>query len=223
MDERPTTGTPGSPPSADPNAAAATGAGGSATSAPFSGSSSAGSSSYASPGSAGTATSQESVYAGTPPNGNSDGYAHAGPPPTEAVGEILSRLGELKEYASYFVAAKLDGVKITVRNIGVYAVLGIVGLIVASAVVTTAVVLLLVGLALAIGKPFDPDQPWVGAVIVGLLVLGGLVAGVIFGMKKLTNTSRRALVTKYESRQREQRIRFGHDVRGREADPAEVP
>ena len=139
----------------------------------------------------------------------------AGASPAEHFKQAMSRIGELKEFASYYLGAKVDGIKVSLRNVGVYAALGIVGLIAISAVVTTAVVLLLVGLALGIGKIFDPDQPWVGGVVVGLLVLGGLAGGIIFGMKWLTNTSRRKLVQKYENRQREQRINFGEDVRGR--------
>jgi len=139
----------------------------------------------------------------------------------EAVRGIGEKLGEIGEYASYFISAKLDGLKVSVRNIGVYAALGIIGLIALSTVVTTAVVMLLVGLAMAIGKAFDPDQYWVGALIVSVVVLAGLVGGVIFGLKKLSNTSRSALVRKYEERQRQQRVRFGQDVRGREADPAD--
>ena len=150
-----------------------------------------------------------------------NGHGAGGPSPAEHLKQAMSRIAELKEFASYYAGAKLDGIKVTLRNVGVYAALGIVGLIATSAIVTTAVVLLLVGLALAIGKLFDPDQPWVGAVVVGLLVLGGLAGGIIFGMKWLTNTSRRKLVQKYENRQREQRINFGEDVRGRHEGPGE--
>ena len=135
--------------------------------------------------------------------------------PADAFREAGTRLSELKEFASYYVAAKLDGVKVTFRNLGIYAALGIVGLIAASAIITTAVVLLLTGLAFAIGAIFEKDRPWVGAIVVGAVVLGGLAGGIIFGMKKLTNTFRRQLVQKYENRQRDQRINFGEDVRGR--------
>ena len=143
---------------------------------------------------------------------NGDGHS-----PADAFRDVGLRLAELKEFASYYVAAKLDAWKVTFRNLGMYAALGILGLIAGSAIISTAAVLLLVGLALAIGKPFDPDQPWVGAIIVGLLVLGGLAGGIVFFMKRLTNTSRKRLVEKYENRQRDERIQFGEDVRGRRA------
>ena len=145
----------------------------------------------------------------------SAGNGHAdGPSPADAFKEAATRFGELKEFASYYVGAKLDGIKVTVRNLGIYAGLGIVGLIAASAIITTAVVLLLGGLAWGIGDLLW-DKYWLGALIVGLLVLGGLAGGIIFGMKKLTNTFRKQLVQKYENRQRDQRTNFGEDVRGR--------
>jgi len=152
--------------------------------------------------------------AGATGSGAGNGHAE-GPSPAEPFKEAASHIAALKEFASYYVGAKLDGIKVSLRNVGVYAALGILGLIAGSAVITTAVVLLLVGLALGIGKMFDPDQPWVGAVVVGLLVLGGLAGGIVFGMKWLTNTSRKKLVQKYENRQRDQRINFGEDVKGR--------
>ena len=133
----------------------------------------------------------------------------------DSLKEAANRIGEMKEFVGYFLAAKMDGIKVTLRNAGIYAALGIVGLIAASALISTAVVLLLVGLAMGIGKLFNPDQYWIGAVVVGGLVLGGLAGGIIFGLKKLTNTFRKQLVQKYENRQRDQRINFGEDVRGR--------
>ena len=139
----------------------------------------------------------------------------------EAVRGFQQTLAALGEYAGYLISAKLDGLKVTARNIGIYAALGFLGLIALSTMVTTAVVMLLVGLAMAIGKAFEPDQYWVGALIVSVLVLGGLAGCVIFGLKRISNTSRSALVRKYEERQRQQRVRFGQDVRGRPSDVAD--
>ena len=140
----------------------------------------------------------------------------AGHHPADAFRDVGARLGELKEFASYYVAAKLDSYKVSIRNLGVYAALGIVGLIAGGTIISTAAVLLLVGLAWGLGKLLG-GQLWLGALIVGLLVLGGVAAGIILFMKKLTNSSRKALVEKYENRQRDQRIFFGEDVRGRRA------
>ncbi len=93
-------------------------------------------------------------------------------------------------------------------------VLGIVGAIVGGALMATAAVLLLVGIAHGLGDLLW-DKWWLGDLIVGLLVLGGAAAGIIFGMKKLTGTFKKQLVAKYEDRQRQQRINFGHDVEER--------
>jgi len=178
-------------------------------------------------GSTATAEEEDPASRGPvhPAGHSADGADGTTPPPAASAGEALrgvgEKLAELGEYAGYFISAKLDGLKVGVRQLGVYAVLGIVGLIALSTVVTTAVVMLLVVLAMAIGKAFEPDQYWAGALIVSVVVLAGLAVGVIFGLKRLTNTSRSALVRKYEERQRQQRARFVRDVRGREADPGD--
>ena len=148
-------------------------------------------------------------------SGSGNGF-DTGHSPAEAFKEVGNRISEVKEFASYYVGAKLDGIKVTVRNVGIYAALGIVGLIAGGTIISTAAVLLLVGLAWGLGDLLW-DKLWLGALIVGLLVLGGLAGGIIVFMKKLTNTSRKRVVEKYENRQRDQRIFYGEDVRGRRA------
>ena len=148
--------------------------------------------------------------------GSSAGTNGDGHHPAEAFREAMGKVAELKEFASYYVSAKLDAFKVTGRNLGVYAALGIVGLIAGGTIISTAAVLLLVGIAWGVGKLLW-GQLWLGALIVGLLVLGGLAGGIILFMKKLTNTSRKRVVEKYENRQRDQRIIYGEDVRGRRA------
>ena len=59
-------------------------------------------------------------------------------PAKEAFERISGDLEELKEYAGYYLAAKVDGIKQTVRNIGLYAALGVLGAIVGGAIVATA-------------------------------------------------------------------------------------
>jgi hypothetical protein len=134
--------------------------------------------------------------------------------PADAFKDAAARIGEIKEYAGYLVAAKLDAWKTTFRNLGIYAGLGLVGAIVGGALMATAAVLLLVGVAHGLGDLLW-DKWWLGDLIVGLLVLGGAAGGIVFGLKKLSGTFKKQLVAKYEDRQRTQRINFGHDVEER--------
>src|SRR5215208_4014176 len=74
--------------------------------------------------------------------------------PTEAFRAVGARFGELAEYISYFIAAKTDGLKLSVRNMVVMAVLGVVVLIAAGALVVSAVVLLCWGIAMGLSSLF---------------------------------------------------------------------
>jgi hypothetical protein len=140
-------------------------------------------------------------------------------PAAEAFQRIKRDVDELKAYAGHYIAAKLDGIKRTVRNIGLYAALGIVGLIAGGAIVATAAGLLIVGLAGLLGRLFG-DRAWLGDIVTGLLVLGVIGIGAWWMMNKLTNTWRTQTVKKYEQRKQSQRERFGHDVPGRAAEAA---
>ena len=140
-------------------------------------------------------------------------------PAAEAFDRIKHDVGELKEYASYYVAAKVDGIKRTVRNIGLYAALGVVGLIAGGAIVATAAGLLIVGVAELLTRLFG-DRAWLGDIVTGLLVLGAIGAGAWWMMNKLTNTWRTQTLKKYEQRKQSQRERFGHDAPGRAAEAA---
>ena len=51
---------------------------------------------------------------------------------SEALAAAGRHLKELQNYVSYYIAAKTDGIKLTVKNIVVYAGLGVVGLIAAA-------------------------------------------------------------------------------------------
>ncbi|HZL33871.1 MAG TPA: hypothetical protein VFC78_01095 [Tepidisphaeraceae bacterium] len=134
--------------------------------------------------------------------------------PSQALREALNRLGEVKEYAAYFLAAKIDALKISARNIGVYVALGLLGACAGVAVVVVGVVLLLIGAAHGIGAALG-GMYWLGDLIIGVVVLAVVGAGAVFAASKLTGSTRKKTVEKYESRKRDQRIRYGHDVRER--------
>src|SRR6185503_10167730 len=75
-------------------------------------------------------------------------------PAAEAFGRITRDVNELKEYAGHYLAAKVDGIKQTIRRIVLYVALGVLGLIAGGAIVATAAGLLIVGLADLLGRLF---------------------------------------------------------------------
>jgi len=134
------------------------------------------------------------------------------PPKVDHFRRALDLLGEYKEYASYYMATKLDGMKGSMRNLGIYAGLGIAGLIAFSALITTAVALFLIGAAMGIAHLFDTPKYWLGALLVGFLVLALIGVGAVVGLKKVNAGFRKAAENKYEQRKRWQRGQFGRDV-----------
>lgn len=132
-------------------------------------------------------------------------------PPTDAFRAALHQIGELKEIGGYFVAAKVDALKLTVRTLIAYAVLGILGLFIGAAALVTATVLLLTGLSGALGALFG-GRAWAGAIVVSLVILAAVGLGAWIGIKRMTGSSRKQTVKKYESRQQDQRSRYGHSI-----------
>jgi hypothetical protein len=143
--------------------------------------------------------------------------------PADALKNAGARLGELKEYVSLLVAAKVDGLKLTLRSIVLYAILGNVGGIIGAAMLVTAAVYVLSGLAGAIGALFpERHGVWAGRLIVGVLVVGATLVGVMLLMKSLTGSSRKRTIEKYENRKRVERTLFdGHDVEQRAREQAQ--
>jgi hypothetical protein len=144
-----------------------------------------------------------------------DPGAHPMPPaghPTEAIRDAVGKLAELREFASYYMAAKLDALKATARRIGILAALGLVGAVAGATVVVTAVVLLLRGIAGAFAAIF-PRAPWLGDLITAVIFLAIPIVGILVGMRILTRTFKTSTVTKYEERKRQERQQFGRDVR----------
>lgn len=144
---------------------------------------------------------------------SSNGKEHPSPypPPAEAFSRLGSLFGELKEYLSYYLSAKADSYKASIRQIGLYAVLGLVGLMAGGAIVATACVLLLLGIAGGLGA-LCGHHPWIGAIIVGGVVLLCVALGAWLMLSRLTKSFRSSTVKKYEQRKDWQRGQFGRTV-----------
>lgn len=137
-------------------------------------------------------------------------------PAVEAFHRIKDDAAELKEYAGYYLTAKIDGWRRTVRNLGLYAGLGVLGLIAGGAIIATAAGLIIVGFAAGLGRLFG-GRYWLGDIVAGVVVLAIIAGAVWYMMNKLTGTWKSQTVKKYEERKQSQRERFGHDIDERAA------
>src|SRR5688500_1369999 len=168
-----------------------------------------------------TAPGTSDIGSSAPSTGSNghDAASGRGPSPADALKSVRAHVAELKDYVSYFLAAKVDGIKVSLRNLGILAALGVVGLIAGGTFVATSVVLVCVGVAAALTRLFG-DRLWAGTLVTGILFLGLLAGGILLGMKMLARASRERTVQKYASRQSQQRVNFGSDVAERASEPA---
>ena len=155
-----------------------------------------------------------------PPDESAGGGAHASP--KDVMASILERVGEIREYVSYYAETKTDGFKQSATWAGIYAALGVLGGLIGAAVLITATVLLVNGIAGALAALFNHTE-WLGQLVTGLLLLGLFAGGVVFGLKALRGSFKKKLRAKYEQRHQEQRARFGADVPQRARERQEQP
>jgi len=163
--------------------------------------------------SAQSATEDGSHSAAADANGRTEG-----PSTAQLVQNLRNLAGELADYASYYVSAKVDSVKWTLTKVAMLAVLGVIGLLVFSGAVVTAVVLLVVGIADGIGAIFDPELRWIGWLITGAVIVGGLIGATLIAMRVVREKTRQRMEQKYETKRQRQQSEYGHNVRSRAAD-----
>jgi hypothetical protein len=138
----------------------------------------------------------------------------------EAFQRLLAQLPELREYATYFVSAKTDQIKVRARTSAAMAVYGLLGLMILTMVLGTAVVLLLAGLAGGLAVLLQSGL-WLGNTIIGLVVLVVVALGVYLGIQKWHKSAAVQTEEYYEQRQQQQQLAFGHTVAQRARGTAE--
>lgn len=143
--------------------------------------------------------------------GDGNGRHFHGPSPREVYERMGQLLAELKEYGTYFLMAKSDRLKLTIRQLGVYAALGVMGLVALWAAITTGVVLTLLGVAYAFAALFG-GRLWAGTLLAGVLTLALLAAGAWIGIAMMNRSSKKKTVEKYEQRQHWERGQPGRAV-----------
>jgi hypothetical protein len=134
--------------------------------------------------------------------------------PAAAWGDAFARFGEVREYAAYYVKARVDALKLSLRNLILMVALGIIGAFAGGALVVMAVVLLCIGIAHGLGELFG-GRLWLGDLVTAILLLGAIGATVYIAVTRVTKTSKERVVKAYEQRKRQQRADHGVDVHER--------
>ena len=132
--------------------------------------------------------------------------------------DVLADLGELKTWGQHLLAAKLDGVKLKIRHLMFLALFAVVGLTTGAALMITGAVLLLSGLAEAVGTWLE--SPWLGKVLVAAVFFAILIVAVLVVYRSVVNRFRTHLQKKYDALHARQRIHHGIDVEQRAHDLA---
>ncbi|WP_428939561.1 phage holin family protein [Fontivita pretiosa] len=141
--------------------------------------------------------------------------------PTQAMRQAIAQLMEAREYALYFLAAKLDAWKLSIRKAVVWTAVGAVALLLCAAMLVTAAVIAVLGLAQAVGVLLgsqDGPRIWAGYLIVGSLLIAVVALAAWLGVRRIFERSRKRTVDRYERWIQRQRVDFGHDVRQRSAE-----
>ena len=134
-------------------------------------------------------------------------------PATSSLRNLLDDFRRIRELGSYYLTARKDRLRLTVRQALVWGAVGFLALCVLLTVLITAVVLLLVGVSGGLARAFG-ESAWLGPTVLGggliLLLAGATAAGVAW----LGRSSRRKTVEKYERLESHQRASLGQDPTG---------
>ena len=140
------------------------------------------------------------------PDDPSTGY---GPP--HPLDGIFKQVREVVEYANFYVEARKDMVRASVRSLIWKAIFGLIAALAGVTVIIVAVVYFLSGIAHGLGRLFG-DELWLGELTTAVAVFVVLVITALIGIRSMNRKSRERTLGKYERRQQQQRERFGRSA-----------
>jgi len=140
--------------------------------------------------------------------------------PATALQILLRLVRESIEYGKYYLRVKLARLQLTLATAILVIALVLAGGLAGLAMVITASVLLVRGVAELLTE-FLGGHEWAGDILTGVLILAGILAGTYLGVKGATRGLRSGFAATLESLRREQRERFGTDVRERSGEDVE--
>jgi hypothetical protein len=124
---------------------------------------------------------------------------------------LLAHLAELRRHAGHYVEATADSFRLSIRQTAVRALLACLGALVGVAGLVTATVLVLTGAAGGLAAAFG-GRTWAGQLTIGLAVLIVTALVTWWGFRRITETSRRKTVEKYERRHYEEQAHVDADA-----------
>ena len=133
---------------------------------------------------------------GSVPNNTDDGEQAERTIPDE-LKLLFKQFRELGVYFSYFVAAKTDSVKLSLRHAVLWVVFAALAFVAVGGLIVIASWLMLSGLAEGLGGLFA-NRSWVGSLLTGFLLLAGLGLGIYYVVAKRNRIARERMAQKYE-------------------------
>lgn len=140
-----------------------------------------------------------------------DGKPRSGYGPPHPLDGISKQVREIIEYANFYVEARKDSLRATLRGLIWKVVAGIVAGLAGVTVIIVAVVYLLSGIAHGLGRLFG-DEFWLGELVTAVAVFLGLIVTGWIAVRSMNRKARERTMKKYERRQQQQRERFGHSA-----------
>jgi hypothetical protein len=137
-------------------------------------------------------------------------------PAADAFQLLLRQFHELNEYFAYYLSAKADRARLGLRNAIVNMTLAALAFVVVASLAVAAIWFVLSGTADGLGVLFG-NRPWAGSLLTGLVLVAGICVGLCRIVIRFKKTAREGTVAKYENRQSQQQVRYGHNVSDRAA------
>jgi hypothetical protein len=110
---------------------------------------------------------------------------------------LLKQFRDLGEYFSYFVTAKTDSVKLSLRYVILYVVFAALGFVTVGGLIVIASWLMLSGVAEGLAELFG-NRSWAGSLMTGFLLLAGLGLGTYYTLAHRNRIARERTAQKYE-------------------------
>jgi hypothetical protein len=129
---------------------------------------------------------------------------------THLVADLRTAAAEFGEYAKYLASVQVDRARHLAKQATFFGVLGVVGLLVFSGFLITGASLFVIGVAGLLGSVFN--NFWVGAAIVGLLIIALPPLGVYIAWKIFSARAIHGLKAKYADIRQQHKQAFGRDI-----------